>query len=99
MTSRLLLGEIEQAQLARDLNAEPGIQAAVVEWIRLTAPSVFSFACPNGGYPTKAEAARLKWTGVLAGVPDLAIVAPRIGQLIRRLGSDQDGEVVAAARA
>jgi hypothetical protein len=29
----------------------------------------------------------------------LAIVAPRLGQLIRLLGSDQDGEVVAAARA
>jgi hypothetical protein len=29
----------------------------------------------------------------------LAVVAPRIGQLIRLLGSDQDGEVVAAARA
>ena len=29
----------------------------------------------------------------------LAVVAPRIGQLIRLLGSDWDGEVVAAARA
>jgi hypothetical protein len=29
----------------------------------------------------------------------LAVVAPRIGQLIRLLGSNQDGEVVAAARA
>jgi hypothetical protein len=29
----------------------------------------------------------------------LAVVAPRIGQLIRLLGSDQDGEVLAAARA
>jgi hypothetical protein len=29
----------------------------------------------------------------------LAVVAPRVGQLIRLLGSDQDGEVVAAARA
>jgi hypothetical protein len=29
----------------------------------------------------------------------LAVIAPRIGQLIRLLGSDQDWEVVAAARA
>jgi hypothetical protein len=29
----------------------------------------------------------------------LSVVAPRIGQLVRMLGSDQDGEVVAAARA
>ena len=31
--------------------------------------------------------------------PALAIVAPRLGQLIRLLSSDRDGEVVAAARA
>jgi hypothetical protein len=30
---------------------------------------------------------------------DLAAVAPRLGQLIRLLASDRDGEVVAAARA
>jgi len=34
------------------------------------------FAVPNGGLRSKAEAARLKWTGVVAGVPDLAVVAP-----------------------
>ena len=60
----------------RDSNAEARIQAAIVEWVRLVAPSVLVFAIPNGGLRTKAEAARLKWTGTLAGVPDLAIVVP-----------------------
>jgi hypothetical protein len=32
-------------------------------------------------------------------ISDLASVAPRIGQLVRLLASDRDGEVVAAARA
>jgi hypothetical protein len=34
------------------------------------------FAVPNGGLRSKAEAARLKWTGVLAGVLDLVLVLP-----------------------
>jgi hypothetical protein len=60
----------------RDANAEARLQAAIVEWIRAVAPSVLVFAIPNGGYRTPAEAARMRWTGVLAGVPDLCIVAP-----------------------
>jgi hypothetical protein len=58
----------------RDGNAEARLQASVIEWIRLVAPEVLVFAVPNGGLRGKAEAARLKWTGVVAGVPDLAIV-------------------------
>jgi hypothetical protein len=62
----------------RDANAEAKIQASIVAWVRLVAPDVliFIFAVPNGGLRTKAEAARMKWTGVLAGVPDLCIIAP-----------------------
>jgi hypothetical protein len=67
---------IEQVRRPRDLNAEARIQAAIVEWIRVAAPSVLAFAVPNGGLRTKAEAARMRWTGVLAGVPDLAVIAP-----------------------
>jgi hypothetical protein len=58
----------------RDLNAEARIQAAIVEWLRAVAPHVIAFAVPNGGLRSKAEAARLKWTGGVAGVPDLVIV-------------------------
>jgi hypothetical protein len=67
------------AQPRRDWNAEARIQAAIVEWIRWVAPQVVVYAIPNGGLRTKAEAARLKWTGVLAGMPDLGIVAPPNG--------------------
>ncbi len=41
-----------------------------MEWIRLVAPDLIAFHVPNGGFRTKAEAARMKWVGVLAGVPD-----------------------------
>ena len=57
-----------------DRNAETRQQAAVIAWIRLVAPQCIAFAVPNGGYRTKSEAARLKWSGVLAGVSDLVIV-------------------------
>jgi VRR-NUC domain len=68
--------EFEQIFRRRDGNAEARIQAAIVEWARVVAPSVLVFAIPNGGLRSKAEAARLKWTGVVAGVPDLAVIAP-----------------------
>jgi hypothetical protein len=60
----------------RDLNAEARIQASVVEWIRVVAPELLAFAVPNGGYRTLVEAARMRWTGAVPGVPDLCIVAP-----------------------
>jgi len=60
----------------RDRNAEAKRQAAIVEFVRWVAPHIRIFAVPNGGLRTKAEAARLKWTGVLAGVLDLVLVLP-----------------------
>ncbi len=38
------------------------------------------FHVANGGLRTKREAAKLKWTGVLAGVPDLVVIAPSTGR-------------------
>jgi hypothetical protein len=67
-------GELSQPR--RDFNLEARTQAAVVEWVRLVAPHVLAFSIPNGGYRTPAEPARMKWTGTVAGVPDLAIVVP-----------------------
>ena len=58
----------------RDRNAEARIQAAIVEWVRTVAPGLIAFHVPNGGYRTKAEAARMKWVGVLAGVPDVVVL-------------------------
>jgi hypothetical protein len=58
----------------RDRNAEARIQAAIVEWIRTVAPSLIVFHPANGGLRSKTEAARLKWIGGLAGVPDLVVM-------------------------
>jgi hypothetical protein len=52
-----------------DRNGEARIQASIVEWVRTVAPGVLIYAVPNGGYRSKVEAARLKWTGVVAGIP------------------------------
>jgi hypothetical protein len=60
----------------RDRNAEAKRQASIVEYVRWVAPHIVIFAVPNGGLRTKAEAARLKWTGVLAGVLDLVLLLP-----------------------
>ena len=57
-------------------NDEAKIQASIVAWARLVAPDAVIFSIPNGGLRTKPEAALLKWTGVLAGVPDLAVIGP-----------------------
>jgi VRR-NUC domain len=67
---------IDQGFQRRDFNAEARIQAAIVEWVRTVAPGVLIFAVPNGGLRSKAEAARRKWTGVVAGIPDLIVITP-----------------------
>jgi VRR-NUC domain len=59
-----------------DRNAEARLQAAIVEYVRAVAPDVLVFHVPNGGLRTPAEAARMRWQGVVAGVPDLCLIAP-----------------------
>lgn len=59
-----------------DRNAEARRQAAIFEFVCWVAPHLICFHVPNGGFRTKAEAARLKWIGVLAGVLDLVLVLP-----------------------
>jgi VRR-NUC domain len=88
-----------------DRNGEARIQAAIVEWIRTVAPNVLVFHVPNGGFRSKVEAARLKWTGVVAGVPDLAIIAPggrahflEIKTTSGRLSEDQRDVIGALAK-
>lgn len=56
-------------------NSEAKIQAGIVAYIRAVAPDVLVFHPANGGLRTKAEAALLKWVGVVAGIPDLVIIA------------------------
>jgi hypothetical protein len=60
----------------RDLNSEARIQAAVVAFVRTVAPEILIWHCPNGGWRSKPEAARLRWVGTLAGVLDLQLALP-----------------------
>jgi VRR-NUC domain len=54
---------------------EARLQGAAVEYLRTALPSrAIVFAVPNGGSRDKREAARLKWQGVLAGVPDVLVM-------------------------
>ena len=59
-----------------DWNQEARPQAAIVEYVRWVAPQIVIFHVPNGGWRSKAEAARFKWIGVLAGVFDLVLILP-----------------------
>lgn len=57
--------------------AEHDEQRALVEY--LEAVGAVYYAIPNGGYRTKAEAAKLKAEGVRKGVPDLCVPIARGG--------------------
>jgi hypothetical protein len=52
-------------------------QQVFVEWVEARLPDVKFFAVPNGGKRHPKTAARLKATGVKAGVPDLVFPEPR----------------------
>jgi VRR-NUC domain len=72
---RVRLRKPENSEIRpRNRNAEAQIQAAIVSWIRLVAPELICFHVPNGGLRSKADAARMKWVGVLAGVPDVVVL-------------------------
>jgi VRR-NUC domain len=50
---------------------EDALQRAIVEhYHQRAAPGVFMFAVPNGGFRRPVEAAILKATGTVAGIPD-----------------------------
>jgi len=53
-------------------------QVRFVAWFRNRHPSLIIFHIPNGGGRSKAEGARMKNMGVLAGVPDLFIPALKL---------------------
>jgi hypothetical protein len=76
MRQTVLKCEGNNTCVRRDSNAEARIEAAIVELVRTVAPQVLIFHIPNGGLRSKREAARLKWIGVVAGIPDLALVLP-----------------------
>ncbi len=55
---------------------EESRQACIVEYVRTVAPQILIWAVPNGGWRSKREAGRMKWTGTLAGVLDLTLALP-----------------------
>jgi hypothetical protein len=55
---------------------EDAIQRAVVTYLRTVLVNCQVFAVPNGGARRRIEAAILKSTGTMAGVPDLIISRP-----------------------
>jgi hypothetical protein len=59
-------------------------QMLFVQWFRRTYKDVRIFAVPNGGYRTPAGAAKMKATGVSAGVPDLFIPEWRVWVEMKR---------------
>ena len=62
--------------LKRRVYPESDAQAAIVAWVRTVAPGCVVAAIPNGEHRDKRTASKLRWQGVLAGMPDLVIVAP-----------------------
>jgi hypothetical protein len=56
-------------------NAEEKLQRSVMEFLTVALPpDAVAFAVPNGGLRSPREAARMKGMGVVAGIPDIAIV-------------------------
>lgn len=60
------------------MKTEDQEQMEFVRWFRRTHKGVRIFAIPNGGHRHKAVAAKLRASGVSAGVPDLFIPAWRM---------------------
>ena len=57
--------------MTRRAQPEAAIQRAIVQHYQArAAPGVFMFAVPNGGRRNPIEAAIMKGTGTVAGVPD-----------------------------
>lgn len=55
---------------------EDTIHAAIVQFLRVTMPDCLVLHPANGGARDKREAAKLKWLGVLPGIPDIIILRP-----------------------
>jgi hypothetical protein len=56
-------------------SSEDSIQRGIVRYLRTVLPSgLIVFAVPNGGSRNLIEAAKMKGTGTLAGMPDLCIL-------------------------
>jgi hypothetical protein len=74
---------------------EDQIQRAVFDHLRMrSAPGVYAFHVPNGGWRSHIEAAILKGLGVRAGVPD--VIAIHRGQVYAIELKTEDGRATSA---
>jgi hypothetical protein len=65
---------LKQSRITRS-SSEDAIQRGIVRYLRTVLPSGWIvFAVPNGGSRNLIEAAKMKGTGTLAGMPDLCIL-------------------------
>lgn len=58
---------------------EHQIQCACVQWFRMKYPKEIIFAIPNGGARYISTAVAMKNEGVMAGIPDLMVLAAKKG--------------------
>ena len=56
--------------------SEDAEQEQFVSWFRIEYPNLIIFSVPNGGSRNELEGAKLKRTGLLAGIPDLIVLFP-----------------------
>lgn len=77
-------------------DVEGPIQRAILDTLRIAYPQVLVHSVPNGGFALEPRiVAKLKWQGLLPGVPDLALYWPGGHGLIEvkseggRLSTDQ----------
>jgi hypothetical protein len=65
----------ERERPARRQHIESDLQKQVMQFLTVALPpDAVAFAVPNGGLRSPREAARMKGMGVIAGIPDIAIV-------------------------
>jgi hypothetical protein len=65
---------VKQSRITRS-SSEDAIQRGIVRYLRTVLPSGWIvFAVPNGGSRNLIEAAKMKGTGTLAGMPDLCVL-------------------------
>lgn len=84
--------------LSADFHDLRPLQISVVDWLRLICPRAVVAHVPNGGKRSVAEAARFKRAGVLAGFPDLIMMAPGCRTLLIELKATKNGSLSPAQR-
>jgi hypothetical protein len=67
-------GKMRQSKIVRS-SSEDAIQRGIINYLRWALPKGWIvFSIPNGGSRNPIEAAKMKGTGTLAGMPDICIL-------------------------